>query len=93
VIVPAPAASVDCNVYDGCADPNLKQACCRVGCHTNVIRRGAVIDNERQVLRIDARNVDAPYSPVDGGGKLFARTMDSDLPHAAVDFNFVLHEY
>jgi hypothetical protein len=92
VIVPAPAASVDCNVYDRGADTNLKQSRCRVACHTNVVRRGTIVDDERHVLRIDARDVDATDSPIDGGSKLPARTMDSDLPDAAVDFNFVLHE-
>ncbi len=43
-------------------------------------------------LRIDARDVDTPDSPVDGDGKLAARTVDGHLPRTAVDLDFVLHD-
>ena len=92
MIVPAPAASVDRDVDDRGADTNLKQARCRVACQTNVVRRGAIVDDERQVLRVDARDVDAPHSPIDGGSKVSAVTVNGDLTHAAVDLDFVLHQ-
>jgi hypothetical protein len=90
--VPPPAASVDRNVNDCGADTNLKQARCRVTCHTNVVRRSAIVDDERHVLRIDARDVDAPDSPIDGGSKLSAITVNGHQAHAPVDLNFVLHQ-
>ena len=88
----APAASVDRDVDDRGADTNLKQARCRVACHTNVVRRGAIVDDERHVLRIDARDIDATHSPIDGGSKVSAITVNGHQTHAAVDLNFVMHQ-
>jgi hypothetical protein len=70
----------------------LKQARCRVACHTNVVRRRAIVDDERHVLRIDARDVDTPHSPINGGSKLSAITVNGHKTHTAVDLNFVLHQ-
>ena len=90
-IVALASSSVD-DDGDLCgADPYGKQTCCRVGRESDVVRRGAWMDDERHRLRINARGVNAPRAPVDSDVEETVRPTHRHLAQPSLNFDLVLH--